>query len=134
MILFELRNCGAGQAVVQVVEDSRTHVQYAMKFYLSPNAFRDEKALYEDSSQPLGRFLPEVHRIVDSGSELVDCRGTSLPPCIVMEKGESLDVWAASTGDGLDMVTGLQVRASNPQHVARSAVYYSCRFFSLSGA
>ena len=42
-----------------------------------------------------------------------------------MEKGESLDVWAASTGDGLDMVTGLQVC----MHVPESDVQLqSCRF------
>lgn len=40
----------------------------------------------------------------------VDGDGNDLPPCIIMEKGESLDLWAASTGDGLDMVTGLQVQ------------------------
>jgi hypothetical protein len=52
----------------------------------------------------------QVHRIVEQGEEgFVDSYGNPLPPCIVMEKGESLDLWAASTGDGLDMVTGLQV-------------------------
>jgi hypothetical protein len=52
----------------------------------------------------------QVHRIVNSGEAgLVDVEGNAMPPCIVMEKGESLDMWAASTGDGLDMVTGLQV-------------------------
>ena len=32
-----------------------------------------------------------------------------MPPCIVMEKGESLDVWARRGESGIDMVTGLQV-------------------------
>lgn len=44
-------------------------------------------------------------------AKMVDAYGGAMPPCIVMEKGESLDVWAASTGDGLDMVTGLQARS-----------------------
>ena len=49
-------------------------------------------------------------RVVDSGEAgLVDGHGEALLPCIVIEKGESLDLWAAGTGDGLDMVTGLQV-------------------------
>ena len=57
---LKLAVCGAGQAVVQVAEDSKSRIEYAMKFYLSRQAFLDEKALYEDPSQPLGQFLPEV--------------------------------------------------------------------------
>jgi Protein kinase domain len=109
--------CCVGQAVVQVVEDARTRIEYAAKFYLFRSAFEDEKALYEDPLQPLGHFLPEVHCIIDSPVEgLLDAKGAPLPPCIVMEKGESLDIWAASTGDGLDMVTGLQVGCPVVQH------------------
>ena len=59
----------------------------------------------------------QVHRIVDAGeADFADAHGEALPPCIVMEKGESLDLWAASTGDGLDMVTGLQVPSSPLHH------------------
>jgi hypothetical protein len=32
-----------------------------------------------------------------------------MPPCIIMEKGESLDVWIAKPGTDLDFFTGLQV-------------------------
>lgn len=49
-----------------------------------------------------------MRSILEAG-QLTDAHGDPLPPCIVMEKGESLDVWAATSGDGLDMVTGLQV-------------------------
>ena len=46
--------------MVQVAEDIRTRIEYAMKFYLTRQAFLDERVLYEDPSQPLGAFLPEV--------------------------------------------------------------------------
>jgi hypothetical protein len=97
--------------VVQICEDRNTRIEYAMKFFLSRPAFEHELALYMDSTQPLGAFLPEVHSIVDpADTQILDKAGVPLPPCIVMEKGESLDKWAASCADGLDMVTGLQVR------------------------
>ena len=41
-----------------------------------------------------GRFLPHVEAVCDSAEAgLVDPRGRSLPPCIVMERGESLQEW-----------------------------------------
>lgn len=36
-----------------------------------------------------------------------------MPPCICMEKGESLDIWMRRTQDGVDMITGLQVLGIN---------------------
>eukprot|EP00892_Ulva_mutabilis_P008124 jgi/Ulvmu1/5684/UM024_0031.1 len=41
------------------------------------------------------RFLPRVEAMCEAGAaELVDPRGRPLPPCIVMEKGESLHDWS----------------------------------------
>jgi hypothetical protein len=100
----------AGQAVVQMVEDGRTRLQYAMKFYLSHADFLQEKELYINPGQPLGRFLPQLHSIIEEKSgALKDRFGNALPSCIVMEKGDALDLWVKSTGEGMDMVTGLQV-------------------------
>lgn len=101
-----------GQAVVQIAEDSFTREQFAVKFFLSKTAFSQEAKLYKDPEQPLGRFLPECRMIMDptTGIGCTDKRGHALPPFIVMEKGESLDRWAARSEDGLDFVTGLQVR------------------------
>lgn len=64
----------------------------------------------QDPEHALQKFLPEVHRIVDSQGEapLKDKHGSALPPCIVMERGEPLDAWAARSG-ALDIVTVLQV-------------------------
>jgi hypothetical protein len=84
--------------------------EYAMKLFLSDSNFRQEKALYMDPNEPLGRFLPELHSIVESpAGGFVDAFGRPMPPCIVMEKGESLDMWAARGEGGMDVVTGLQV-------------------------
>jgi hypothetical protein len=99
----------AGQAVVQIAEDRAARDQYAMKFFLSENAFIQEKKLYTDPSIPLGKFLPQLHLIAEGEDSLVDVEGNPMPPCIVMEKGESLDTWAESSGFKLDMFTGLQV-------------------------
>jgi hypothetical protein len=105
----------AGQAVVQMVEDGRTHLQYAMKFFLSRSAFRQEKELYTNPEQPLGHFLPQLHSIIEESSgTLTDRFGNTLPSCIVMEKGEALNLLVNSSGEGLDMVTGLQVCCRHP--------------------
>jgi hypothetical protein len=83
----------------------------AVKFFLSRAAFERESNLYRDRSLPMGRFLPEVFNIIDSAAVgFTDAHGIPMPPCIIMEKGESLDLWAAR--DGVDTVTGLQVRGA----------------------
>lgn len=114
--LKRAEHCGvlAGQSVVQIAEDIYTQQQYAVKFFLSQQAFEQEALLYEDPTQPLGRFLPECRAIADPtvGRGCTDKRGNLLPPCIVMEKGEALDKWAARSEEGLDFVTGLQVSCS----------------------
>eukprot|EP00892_Ulva_mutabilis_P004013 jgi/Ulvmu1/1984/UM012_0146.1 len=106
-----------GQAVIQFVKDHRTGLHYAVKFFLSTTAFADECRLYTNPDSPLGPFLPALRNIVDGGPAaplVVDGHGRLLPPCIVMEKGESLDVWMQRNCGGIDMITGLQVI----QHVA----------------
>lgn len=50
----------AGQAVVQIAEEKASREQFAIKLFLSRSAFQQEKGLYEDSSAPLGRFLPKL--------------------------------------------------------------------------
>lgn len=97
--------------MVQIAEDVRSKQQYAVKFFLYRHAFEQEARLYEDPEQPLGHFLPECRAISDpeKGTGCVDKHENPLPPCIVMEKGEALDKWAARSDEGLDFVTGLQV-------------------------
>ena len=107
----KIAHAGAGQAVIQFAADKETREEYAIKVFLSRRAFEDEAALYEDKSNPLGQFLPQVRDIVDNrDGRFTDASGHAMPPCIVMEKGESLDMWMLrSTNVGVDMVTGLQV-------------------------
>ena len=80
--------------------------------WLCAVAFNQEKSLYIDPTQPLGKFLPQLHSIVEGEvSGLRDASGALMPSCIIMEKGEALDVWIESSGDAIDLFAGLQVRS-----------------------
>ena len=129
----------AGQAVIQFARDRNNDRVYAIKFFLSHSAFAAEAALYTDRHSPLGPFLPQLRNIVGApGHEppIFDAHGHPLPPCIVMEKGESLDVWMQRNRGGVDMITGLQVRQLPPESrlstappvhsVCTPAVFYAC--------
>eukprot|EP00892_Ulva_mutabilis_P004168 jgi/Ulvmu1/2122/UM127_0007.1 len=63
-----------------------------------------------------GRFLPQVEVVCDGGAELVDSRGRPLPPCIVMEKGESLQDWSERASP--DMFTALAVVSNLSKRLA----------------
>ena len=61
-------------------------------------------------SQVAARFLPQVEAVCDgSAGGLEDPRGRWLPPCIVMEKGESLHDWSDRAEP--DLFTSLAVCA-----------------------
>ena len=84
--------------MVQIVEDRNSRLQYAVKFFLSTGAFHQEKGMYLEPNQPLGGFLPQLRTIIEPSSPeglILDRFGNPLPPCIVMEAGESLDLWSA---------------------------------------
>ena len=77
----------------------------------SVGAFKQERDLYVDPAQPLGKFLPTMSRIAEGAeSGFRDAQGGAMAPCIVMEKGEALDVWIEKSGENIDMFTGLQAR------------------------
>lgn len=103
----------AGQAVIQFASDSRTDQRWAIKFFLSRRAFEAEAALYHDPGSPLGPFLPLVRNVLSGergARRLADAAGRPLPPCIVVERGESLDKWRARDANGsVDVFTALQV-------------------------
>eukprot|EP00892_Ulva_mutabilis_P002568 jgi/Ulvmu1/12311/UM088_0031.1 len=83
-----------GQAVVQMIRQQRTQHEFAMKAFASNVTFAAEAALYTDRSGPLGAFLPQAKAIMDNlDGEFRDPHGHRMPPCIIMEKGESLDMW-----------------------------------------
>lgn len=85
---------GAGHALVQVVRHTRTHEEYALKAFAAPGAFHAEAALYTDPSGPLAAFLPRLRALLDNADGTFrDPHGHKMPPCIMMEKGESLAAW-----------------------------------------
>ena len=60
-----------------------------MKFFLNRKDYVAEVELYRNSC--LGTFLPAVEAYVDNlDGTWCDSMGNPLPPCIVMERGESL--------------------------------------------
>ena len=112
------------------MEDSK-HAEYAIKFFVDIDSFLTEATLYAACfpdirhgisselaqraqhlgplSQVAARFLPQVEAVCDgSAGGLEDPRGRPLPPCIVMEKGESLHDWGDRAEP--DLFTSLAVR------------------------
>ena len=68
-------------------------------------------------SEVAARFLPQVEAVCDgSAGELVDPQGRPLPPCIVLEKGESLHDWSDRAQP--DLFTSLAVRCPSRKVIA----------------
>ena len=95
----------AGQAIVQMARCKRSGVEYAAKFFVAEGAFDAESAMYgrdahsahsAQHAPALAQFLPQLRNVEpNTDGRHVDTCGHPLPPCIVMERGESLDIWAA---------------------------------------
>ena len=123
----------AGQAVVQFATDIRTEREYAIKFFATRDAFIDEAALYSDSQNPLNKLLPRVREICDNvDGRVTDASGEALPPCIIMEKGEALNIWSRRNKGGLDHMTALQVRSNTNSLRARRFRWCLCAGFQIS--
>jgi hypothetical protein len=114
----------AGQAIVQFATEMHTEAEYAIKFFATREAFMDEAALYrDDKHNPLQSMLPAVRDIIDNREgRFTDAQGEALPPCIVMEKGEALNIWSRRNKGGLDHMTALQVRLLNCAVLQRAAL------------
>ena len=69
-------------------------------------------AVQGGAAEACARFLPQVETICH---QAVDPRGRPLPPCIVMEKGESLQDWSNRADP--DLFTSLGVRPEAYTHV-----------------
>eukprot|EP00892_Ulva_mutabilis_P010008 jgi/Ulvmu1/737/UM010_0110.1 len=92
-VLGENERRGGGQAVVQFVLAPQSNCQYAIKFFANRAAYNDEKQLYLTSE--LAQFMPTVLEFHDNDGACgdtiaTDPFGNPMPPCFVMEKGESL--------------------------------------------
>jgi UDP-N-acetyl-D-mannosaminuronic acid transferase (WecB/TagA/CpsF family) len=104
----------AGQAVIQFAVEKLNGLEYAVKFFISRNAFLSEAAQYTDAQSPLRQFLPKVRNggiLSNDDGSFLDGNGRPMPPCIVMEKGESLDVWVQRNKRVMDQFTAMQVRS-----------------------
>jgi len=96
-----------GQGVVQFVRRSGANEECAIKFFTYAPAFEAERALYEDTA--LRAMMPATREIVSNSDDSVRCGAYVFPPCIVQERGESLEEWAKR--EDRDYITTLQVRS-----------------------
>ena len=88
----------------------RTKCEFAMKFFQLRAMFQAESAHFTGTGSHLRKFLPPVHSIMSNADgKLMDAGGTALPPCIVMERGESLNLWMQRNARGMDTFTCMQV-------------------------
>lgn len=97
----------AGQAVVQFAQDIDTRQTVAIKFFTRDADFAAEAAMYtrvlqEEDREAQGRFVRFVPRV----EALRSSRGSArvegvprhaLPPCLALERGNSLQDWVART-------------------------------------
>ena len=86
---------------------------HAMKFFAVRAAFDAEVALYH--SRALGPLAPIIDAVYDpdvTPDALSDRFGRALPPCIVMERGESLNEWSRRAKP--DVFQAVAVRPSPP--------------------
>ena len=85
--------------------------EFAIKFYLHQTAFQRERLLYQDAT--LRVMMPATHAIEDNAPREGHAverapNGYVFPPCIIIERGESLDEWARR--ESPDFITTMQVR------------------------
>jgi hypothetical protein len=119
----------AGMSVVQMARCVKTDKEYAIKLFVSYDAF-----LYERNVCHVDRFnsikqglahelrLPQRLLVADGeSSTFKDGRGRAMPPCIVTECAESLHLWAKRTHP--DVLTAFAVRLCCCFHVTCIAVY-----------
>ena len=97
--------------MVAFARSTRDQGQYALKFFVMPQDFTSEVDVYSNS--PLGKLLPRLEGIIDNkDGNLLDPSGNKLPPCLIMERGESLDEWSRRRKP--DMWAAMPVRAPLP--------------------
>ena len=84
---------------------------YAIKFFFVRSAFDQEEKLY--SNPVLRNMMPAVKLIEpNADGRVCSASGWPFPPCIVIERGESLDKWAERLRP--DFPTILQVQQQLP--------------------
>lgn len=95
-----------GQGVVQFARGANDGEEFAIKFFTQRSAFDREFELY--SNPVLRGMMPAITHIEPNTiNEARSMTGWPMPPCIVIERGESLDMWALRIKP--DFTTILQV-------------------------
>lgn len=96
MVQFARRTDGTGTALC------------ALKFFAKRSCYDEEVGIYRSAPVQLQRFMPAVVKYSDNCDGALRCPfGNVLPPCIVMEKGESLKDRASNMP--VDLYTAAQV-------------------------
>jgi hypothetical protein len=100
-----------GQGVVQFGRVADAQEEVAIKFYTHKEAFTREAELYRDSG--LKRSMPATLAIVaNEDGSLRTPYGFSFPPCIIIERGQSLNEWAsANVGDFITIFQACALRS-----------------------
>lgn len=97
-----------GQGVVQFARDASTQELYAIKFFTRRAGFERERALYDKPA--LRSMMPAVIDVVpNADGRYATPAGFVFPPCIVVEKGESLDEWATRIEPGFPTILNVRV-------------------------
>eukprot|EP00892_Ulva_mutabilis_P002846 jgi/Ulvmu1/12562/UM091_0003.1 len=94
-MLGEWERRQGGQGIVAFATGTGDRLGYAIKFFVTLAAFAAERQLYE--SRVLGALLPKIEDVydpADTPARFRDRHGQPLPPCMVMERGESLNEWS----------------------------------------
>lgn len=100
-----------------------------MKSFASAAAFHAEVTLYADAGNPLGAFLPRLRALLDNtDGRFRDPHGHKMPPSIIMEKGESLDMWCRRVEP--DRLLQCAVRCSRATAQQRNSVIGAASAFS----
>lgn len=97
-----------GQGVVQFMRSALSGEAVAVKFFLSRSVFDQETVMY--NNEVLKSMMPTTREVVpNSDGACMSSRGYQWPPCIILEKGESLQEWAQ--GDEARYSTIMDVRS-----------------------
>jgi hypothetical protein len=110
LLLSSIERRSGGQGLVQFARLPDTPGEFAIKFYTHRAAFERESGLYR--VEALRSMMPATHEILpndgrDGQPIEVSPTGFAWPPCIVVERGESLDEWARR--ETPDFITIMQV-------------------------
>lgn len=117
--------------MVQLATCTRTGLEFAVKVYACLQSFQTEKEFYLQQagtpSEPLATDtrLLRYHKIIDmSADDFCDPDGVPMPPCIVLERGESLEVCMRRSWP--DRMAAFNVRSTLNVGEYRLVTHYCC--------